>query len=170
MLCRKCNKREATVHIKQSLNGKINEMMLCSECAEKENVSPFFAYNADSLFSGFFSDSVFGGNYLRAQKKCPTCGMSGSELAKSGKAGCAKCYDVFADELAKIVYGIHGNACHTGSVPGNRAQQIERQRRIDELKKEQQIAISEQNYEKAAELRDEIRKIESGEGDNNGMV
>ena len=51
-------------------------------------------------------------------------------------------------------------------VPGAHAEQIEKQRRLDgikaqieELRKEQQTAIAEQNYEKAAELRDKIKAL-----------
>ena len=170
MLCQKCNKREAVIHVKQSVNGKKTEMMLCRECAELDGVSPFFGMGTDELFSGFFSDSVFGGSSIHEPKKCKNCGMSGAELAKNGRVGCAKCYDVFEQELSKIIYGIHGNAVHTGSVPGNRAKQLEKQKRIDELKKEQQIAINDQNYERAAQIRDKIKQIESEEGGEDGVV
>ncbi|MBQ7333184.1 MAG: UvrB/UvrC motif-containing protein [Clostridia bacterium] len=163
MLCQKCEKKEATVLFKHSVNGKYKEMMLCHECAEKENVTGFFTHGADELFSGFFSDTVFGG-YVPEQKKCPQCGLSYGELARNGRAGCAKCYDVFAPEMEKIVYGIHGNARHAGSAPGNRAEQIKKKSEIEALKKEQQEAVLEQNYERAAELRDKIRELEGGEG------
>lgn len=163
MLCQKCNKNEATVHIKRTVNGVVNEMMLCRECAEGEHATPFFGIGSGELFSGFFNDSIFGGSYIHEQKKCPLCNSTRADLAKSGRAGCAKCYEVFADELANIIYRIHGNARHTGAMPGNHVAQIEKQRKIEGLKNEQQKAIEEQNYEKAAELRDKIRAIEKGE-------
>lgn len=163
MLCQKCGKREAAVHLTHSVNGKYKELMLCHECAEKESVPNFFGFGTDDLFSGFFSDSVFGVGHPSEQKKCPVCGMSARELAKGGRAGCSKCYEVFADEMAKIVYGIHGNARHNGSAPGNRAAEIERRKQIEALKKEQEAAVIEQNYEKAAEIRDKIKELMKGE-------
>jgi len=166
MLCQKCKKNEATVHIRQTVNGVKTELMLCSECADKENKYAFFG---EDLFSGFFSDSILGVRRSEEQKKCDGCGMTRRELASSGRAGCAKCYEVFAAELDKIIYGIHGNARHTGALPGGHAEHMEKQKRLDNLKKEieslkkeQQQAVSEQNYEKAAELRDRIRALENG--------
>ena len=166
MLCQKCKNNEATVHIRQTVNGVKTELMLCSECADKENKYSFFA---DDLFSGFFSDSILGVRRAEEQKKCDGCAMTRRELASSGRAGCAKCYEVFAAELDKIIYGIHGNARHNGSLPGGHAEHMEKQKKLDalkkeieSLKKEQQMAVSEQNYEKAAELRDRIRALENG--------
>ena len=162
MLCQKCGKREATVHIKHSVNGNYKEMMLCGECAEAQSLTGFFNHGAEDLFSGFFGNTVFGG-YASEQKKCPACGQTQRELARSGRAGCAKCYEVFAPEIDKIVYGIHGNARHAGSAPGNRAEQLKLKNEIEALKKEQETAVLEQNYEKAAELRDKIKELEKGE-------
>jgi protein arginine kinase activator len=163
MLCQRCKKNEATVHFKQTVNGVKSEMLLCSQCAGGEGKYPFFQ---DDLFSGFFSDSILGMRRAEDQKKCPACGLTRRELASSGRAGCAKCYEFFAPELDKIIYGIHGNARHNGSVPGTHAERIEKQKQIDAIKdqiealrKEQQEAIAEQNYEKAAELRDKIKAL-----------
>jgi len=161
MLCQKCQKNNATVHVKQTVNGVKTEMLLCSECAEKENIGSFFP--SDNLFSGFFSDSIFGGEYLKEQKKCPLCGSTRSDLAKTGRAGCAKCYEVFEEELKKMIYGIHGNAVHTGAVPGKHLADIEKRKEIEQLKKEQQQAVLEQNYEQAAVIRDKIKELEKSD-------
>jgi protein arginine kinase activator len=83
------------------------------------------------------------------------------ELIKSGRPGCAKCYEIFESELDKIITGIHGSARYSGALPGKNAAGAERRKRIEELKKEQQIAINEQNYERAAEIRDEIKALEA---------
>ncbi len=163
MLCQKCQKNNATVHVKQTVNGVKTEMLLCSECAEKENLGSFFP--SDNLFSGFFSDSIFGGEYLKEQKKCSLCGSTRRDLADKGRAGCAKCYEVFADELKNIIYGIHGNAVHTGSVPGKHLENIEKRKEIERLKKEQQQAVLEQNFEQAAVLRDKIKELEKADGE-----
>lgn len=160
MLCEKCKKREATVHISSTVNGIKSEQRLCAECAEKENGYSFFSLGADNLFSGFFGDSVFGTPSVSEQKRCTFCGQTKRELAKSGRAGCAKCYEVFGDELERMIHGIHGSARYNGTLPGKHAESAEKRKKIDELKKQQQIAIAEQNYERAAVLRDEIRALE----------
>ena len=160
MLCQKCQKNQATVSIKQIIDGNSSEMQLCAECAEKENLTSFFIPTADKLFSGFFSDSIFGGNFITEKKVCPLCGSTRSDLASTGRAGCAKCYEVFKDELDKIIYSIHGNARHNALRPGKHLAEAKKQSEIKKLKLEQQKAVEEQNYEKAAEIRDKIRNIE----------
>lgn len=165
MLCQRCHKNPASVHIKQVINGNITEAELCSECASKENLGGFFSSKTSDLFSGFFSDSIFGGDYIKEQKTCPVCKTTRSDLAASGRPGCAKCYEVFEDELKKIIYGIHGNAIHSSARPGKHTERLKKNREIEALKAEQKQAVAEQNYEKAAELRDKIRDLEKGEED-----
>lgn len=162
MLCSKCGKREATVYISQTVNGVKNEIRLCSQCAEAQGGYSMFNMT-DNPFSGFFGESIFSSPARNEQKKCSFCGQSARELAKSGRAGCAKCYEVFEAELGKMIHGIHGGAVHSGSLPGKHAEDVKKQKRISELREEQRQAIAEQNYERAAELRDMIKKIEDGE-------
>lgn len=165
MLCTRCKKRDATVYISQTVNGVKSEIRLCSECAKSEDGYTNIA--ADSLFSGIFSDGLFNAAFGTpkrvADKQCPLCKMTGRELASSGRVGCAKCYEVFNTELDSIVSGIHGGARHKGTPPEKSAADIEKARLIDKYKKEQQEAIAEQNYERAAELRDMIKALEEGE-------
>ncbi len=163
MLCQRCHKRNASVHIKQVINGKITEADLCSECSSKENLGSFFSTKTSDLFSGFFSDSIFGGDLIKEEKTCPVCKTTRSDLASSGRAGCAKCYEVFEDELKKIIYGIHGNAVHSETRPGKHSERLQKSREIEALRLEQKQAVAEQNYERAAEIRDRIKALEDGE-------
>lgn len=166
MLCNKCGKKEATVYVSQTVDGIKSEMRLCSECAQDNGYSGISFVN-DGLFSGLFSDGLFSAAFGTPkkveQKKCPLCSMTSRELASSGRAGCAKCYEVFDSELDRIVNGIHGGAKHKAASPKKSAEDIEKAKKIAEYKKEQQSAIAEQNYERAAELRDLIKELENGE-------
>ncbi len=161
MLCQKCHKKNATVLIKQVVNGKITEAALCSECAEKDEIGDFFNSKTSNLFSDIWSDSIFGSEAVKPQKICPVCKTTRKDLAASGRAGCAKCYEVFEDDLKKIIYGIHGNAVHSASRPGKHEERLKKSREIEALKLEQNKAVEEQNYEKAAEIRDKIRALEN---------
>ena len=61
-------------------------------------------------------------NALRGStvKACTLCGSTWRDLRESGKVGCAKCYDVFRDELESTVQSIHGRAAHVGRHPADR--------------------------------------------------
>ena len=49
--------------------------------------------------------------------KCDLCGYTFSDIIRSGKAGCARCYDTFRDEFANTILQIHGKINHVGRKP-----------------------------------------------------
>lgn len=159
MICQKCGKQQATVHLKQVVNGVMHEEYLCSSCANGESsfFTDSFDMGADSLFEALFS----GGRHTAQTVKtvCPLCGATLRDVQKSGKAGCAKCYEVFAGELKNAAYRIHGGVQHVGRAPGNHREEMERQAKLEQLKERQAKAIEEQDFELAAKLRDEIREL-----------
>jgi len=179
MICNKCGKNNAEFYYKQTINGQTSEYALCTKCAEelknqgKLNIklpSLFDDYSIGSGDNGLFGLSeLFGLPYgtqktrHTEKKKCTLCASTFDELVKSGKVGCAKCYEVFEEELKKMIYGIHGNAVHTGAVPGKHLADIEKRKEIEQLKKEQQQAVLEQNYEQAAVIRDKIKELEKSD-------
>jgi hypothetical protein len=120
-----------------------------------------FSELQDHFFSGFFG--LPSQKALHGEKKCPVCNASYHEIASSGKVGCAQCYDTFAEELSRSIQSIHGTTSHTGAIPSRQRAKQERTQVIARLKKELQDAISREDYESAARLRDEIRGMEQNE-------
>ena len=173
MLCEKCKKRTATVFYNENINGKTRAYSLCGECAAKlrekgdlqditSMMSSFadpFAAMQDELFGGFFGIPAV--KPLAAQKKCPFCDSTYSDIAKNGKVGCPECYSTFRDELSRTLRSIHGTTSHTGSVPSRHRAKQERTRKLDKLRADLNAAIADENYERAAALRDEIRRLQS---------
>ena len=109
----------------------------------------------------------------RAEKKrCTLCSSTFDDLVKSGRVGCSECYKVFADELRNSIESIHGKAVYVGrNIPKEKNENAEvipetKEDKIAVLKKELEKAISEQEFEKAAELRDRIKEIEKSAEDN----
>ncbi len=162
MKCQKCNVNNATTHIKTVLNGELKEFDLCSECAQKMGYTSLFG-SMESDFSNFLGS--FFGNVLPARTqatRCDFCGSSYSEIAKSGHVGCAKCYEIFADQLYPSINRIHGNTTHCGKNSNQKAKtEPTREEKIKKLKSELEKAIAEQNFEYAAELRDKIKEMEA---------
>ena len=174
MLCQHCHKNEATARVKTIVNGEYAEYRLCSECArELGYVSAFSDFSAD--LSGMLSS--FLGAALPARTgatRCPTCGAALSDIKKSGKVGCADCYELFLSELTPTIRSIHGNTVHTGKHPVIEYSETasksadkpaekpreDKKASADRLKAELKKAIDEENFERAAELRDEIRELE----------
>lgn len=167
MLCEKCGKNTATVYMKQNINGNLTESRLCQSCAEElysHSGTPLMNLLKSDIESNFFNLLNFGKtpHALRSpaeKRSCPMCGLSFSDIAKSGKAGCGECYETFKGEFTPNVKRIHGTADHTGKIPKNRSAKISAKRKIEELQARQKKMIEDQNFEEAAKIRDEINQI-----------
>ena len=59
-----------------------------------------------------------------------------------------------------LIQRIHGNSCHTGKVPVRGEAKLAGKQRIVQLRQELQQAVLEEQFERAAELRDQIRSLE----------
>jgi protein arginine kinase activator len=109
---------------------------------------------------------------LQAQKACPSCGATMSEISKTGKVGCAACYQTFREELRPSLQRIHGSVRYAGAQPGEPAQAaaespppVGAQPAGNILARKKELlarAIAEERYEDAIVVRDEIRKLEEG--------
>ncbi|MBQ3706923.1 MAG: UvrB/UvrC motif-containing protein [Clostridia bacterium] len=185
MLCEKCKKNEATYYFHENVNGRERTFRLCDDCAaamqEKGELPEIGTDRFFEDFDSFFEDSIFAnpfrtvGNLLggffggdraltsgergkKEEKKCPGCGTTLREFAQRG-AGCPKCYETFEAELAPTVSRAHGGSEHTGRVPLKYRDRIERKHRIEALEAERAEAVKNENYERAAEIRDELKAL-----------
>jgi protein arginine kinase activator len=172
MICEKCNKNTANVHLKNDINGEVSENHLCSACAEALYGQTFMGLPGGGEFKSDFFNAFKLGKFTplagaaAKNNKCPMCGLSFSDIAQSGKAGCGKCYAAFKGELEPSVMRIHGTARHTGKIPKNMSARLTAKRKIEELGTKLKKMVADQNFEEAAKLRDEINKIKSeSEGD-----
>lgn len=185
MLCEKCKKRTATVFYNENMNGKMRSFSLCGECAAKlrekgdlqditSMVNSFadpFSASQVNLFNGFFGIPII--KSIPEEQKCPTCGFTYTRIAKSGGVGCPDCYTTFQQELTGTIQSLQGSMMHNGSLPSRHRAKQELAEQLKKLKEQLQDTIRQEDYEQAAALRDEIRKLESGnekEEKNDGMV
>ncbi len=167
MLCDKCGKKSATVHIKQVINGKQTEQHLCTDCADGAadlQMPGFGSLDLQKLFWGTPAADV------RRPKICPGCGISWAEAAKGGRLGCARCYAAFADELRPQVAQMHGGKRHIGKVKMlNPTAQVLLQDSALANKNYERLALQKQlgelvdleKFEEAAAVRDKIRSLEA---------
>jgi protein arginine kinase activator len=168
MLCQNCGKNDAVTHIKQIINGEMDEVHLCRDCARHLGYDDIFS-GFDFDFGGFFGSllgDMISPRLIGETERCEKCGCSFNDILRSGKAGCSECYTKFYDKLIPSIKRIHGQASHTGKV-GSGAVRREKTEsageKIEQLRAEMNQAVSVQNFEKAALLRDEIKALEGGE-------
>lgn len=169
-VCQSCQKKPAVFYYEQIINGKKSNCALCADCAKewrnshKKQEDNYFQATDFSPFSGI--DALFGSLFAPSgiqhyeSKRCPLCNATFADLKRSGKAGCAVCYETFADELAPTVRSIHGTQKHTGRTPASLGDKNKKERRLAELREALRRAVEAQEYEQAVNLRDEIRALE----------
>lgn len=170
MECQECHQRPASLHFTKIVNGKKTEIHLCEKCAkEKGDFYPGTnSFSIHNLLSGLFdfeypvSDATAGSLGAQQQLQCPKCGMTYREFGEVGKFGCEQCYDTFRSRLEPILKRVHGgNTTHAGKVPKRIGSSIKIKRQIDQLKQELKRLVEQEEFEKAAEIRDRIRSLEN---------
>lgn len=167
MLCDHCGKNEATTTLKQLVNGQTSVQHLCSDCAEKLQITDFFAnpfFNTTSLFSSLLNQRE-NKNTVNEAKRCAKCGTTLRDILSTGNLGCSACVGEFYQELLPTIRRIHGNAVHNGKVPQTASVEIKTKRQIETLEAEIKKEVALQNFERAAELRDEINRLKGAGSD-----
>lgn len=186
MICDRCHKREATVHLTQVVNGHRSEQYLCRECAEKENVIGMDRgfINRDFFrdpFQDFFSNNDWFGPLMGHERgrrlnslSCPQCGTTYADFEKTGKLGCPSCYEAFREKLRPLFKEVNGTNLHTGKKPDTPAADSKpaedkpeekketESAEVTELRNKLNEAIKNEEYEKAAEIRDKIKALKGG--------
>ncbi len=152
MLCQICKQNNAVTFI-QKRDGRRNEMMpICAACAEKLQYTDW-----SDLLEYFLNTS-------RQTVTCPLCGTTADEISKTGLVGCSQCYVVFDRMLRPSIERIHGKTVYRGKVPAVIVNNLpEEKTAVEQLKEKLKIAVLNEDYESAALLRDQIRKIQREE-------
>ena len=165
MLCDKCGKNTATTHIKQIINGVVAERNLCSSCAAKEGYGKFSHGSLADMLSSMFGDISYLGSSAETLH-CPVCGSTFSDIAETGKVGCAECYKTFYSSLLPYLKRVHGTVKHIGKIPNSAPLAVTPQEEtVETLRMELNRLVSEERFEEAAVVRDKIKKLEEKENE-----
>lgn len=171
MICQECQQRPATLHFTKIVNGEKTELHFCEHCAQEKgelfllNHSPGFSINnlLASIFnmSPSFQQASSGAFQANDLLQCQKCGLTFQQFLKIGKFGCADCYDTFKNQLNPLLKRLHGgNWNHSGKIPQRTGGTYHLRKKIESLKETLQTLIAREEFEKAAEIRDEIRNYE----------
>ena len=144
MKCQNCNERQATVHYTETVNGVTKSMDICEVCAAKlQGATGFFPFFAEAFAPQETSVAT-----------CPTCGATLDFFKRYNKFSCPDCYNAFAPATDRILKQIHKTNRHKKEIPAQSSE-------LQNLAAKLENAISTENYEEAAKLRDEIKKIKA---------
>lgn len=164
MLCQNCKRNDARVHVKRIVSGESAEIHLCTACATALGLSDSAASFSPvrDIFGNIFSSSEnkTSGRLMR----CETCGFSFEDISETGRPGCPDCYRVFLRKLRPALGKLHGRAVYKGKIPSAVSVSAKKEEKIEMLKKQLTEAVEAQQFEQAAVLRDEIKRLSEKEG------
>lgn len=185
MRCERCE-REATIHEVIIHKGEKRERHLCEQCAGKAGLSADPHLPIAQLISGFMLGpnnpkpavgKPVAPPTARTVARCAGCGTTYAAFKESGLLGCPACYDAFCERLGPLIERAHEGACHhVGKFPrralrdcrslGDRdrvevllGSAREREERLESLRKALAKAVRDEDYERAAMLRDELNRV-----------
>jgi len=143
--------------------GQVKTTHLCPVCAAKRKKPPAPPTMSDFM-SAFYDDQD------AETMVCTNCGWTLQDFRSTGRLGCAHCYQVFEPAIMPILKGVHMNVAHKGKRPGQRVKvqtkgmpkKDDAQQKVSALQRELKVAVSTENFEEAARLRDEIAMLCAG--------
>lgn len=168
MQCQRCHKKKAAVIYRESVNGRVKALQLCGDCAEAleqagelEEMGTVLSRRPSPLLSDEECAAPLPLSPEGVDKACPRCGGVFSEMAERGRLGCPACYAAFCAELTLPLRALHGRVSHEGRVSAGYRARKETERRVSLLREQLTAAVGAEEYERAAALRDEIRRLEA---------
>ena len=181
MICDNCGKNEVEVLIKQVMNQEIRNLNLCRSCAEE------LGFTSPVMPSITISFSMADGSQKKRKirkplprKKetlsdslsCSACDTKFSAFREEGLLGCPKCYEEFRSPLGAFLQKTQGSESHwiasdifkdIGLVSGKGEFEPDDEagnaEDITRLRLEMYEAVAREDYERAAELRDQLAPL-----------
>jgi len=150
------------VHLTQIVNNQMSTHRLCEKCAAEkglESVPEPVNFPLTDFLAQMGKDTISGAD--AADTSCSFCGLTFADFRESGRLGCPHCYETYGPHLQKLLRRVHGGTQHVGKVylpPDPSSSELER--RLDGLRRKLHRAVESEDFERAAELRDEIRSLE----------
>lgn len=188
MKCDFCDNK-AKVFFTQVVNGTMKKVALCDACAEERGVTdPESLLMSEQLLAPPTPDEVdlpppetlqeimgqaakVGAEVPNAlptfavtgAERCPSCDFTLETYQKVGRLGCPDCYQTYRGLLSKRLGKIHRGHVHKGRVPKGMVEQERLKSLLKDLAEKLEAAIEQEDYEAAADLRDQISQIEKQE-------
>lgn len=161
MLCDSCRERDAVVHLTQIVANAVTQLHLCEKCAAERGVETTVSAPKHPL-----------GEFLQAVQqqlvpttvdagRCPFCNSTMRDFRQTGRWGCARCYTTFEASMRDLLRRVHGSSRHVGrGYEPPRTETMARASELGALREALRRAIDQEQFERAAELRDRIRVLE----------
>ena len=161
MICDICGNDNAIMHIRQIMNGKHDmSLNLCESCAVKNG---FQIGQENSIHIPSLLEKLK--NYKKGLSQedmnvvCHNCNTTLAEVKRHGTVGCSQCYEYFDEYLSTYFRSPGENRQKGGRARGPVREVISQAEYRKALEKKLEQAVSIEDYESAAVLRDKIKAL-----------
>ena len=141
MKCERCGRKEATFYYQSNINGRVTQVHLCPDCAAE------LGY-ADRLYQSFRPSRR---SFFDPFSLLEDFGMLSNRMTE---------FPAPLEEAARAAAGIEDTVdTPAGLVGRDEAVQLQKERERNALENQLKAAVDSENYEEAARLRDELKKL-----------
>ena len=163
MICQNCEAHPATFQIVEKDGDNLVCLFLCEDCA-------FCMGLTSEMNTGQVPGTEISVNPIPEVKLlsykddndpvCPHCGLAFTKYLQTGQKGCVHCLETYQSALDQIVWHLYNttnnHAVKQKLLMFNSNDLVER---IKKLETALSIAVAVEDFEKAAEIRDELNMI-----------
>jgi|WetSurMetagenome_2_1015567.scaffolds.fasta_scaffold116533_2 protein arginine kinase activator len=153
-MCDDCGLFPAEVHLTQIVERKSESLYLCTECAKKRDIH----------FAGEIPETPADPFESAENRECPKCRTILSDFRGNGRVGCPDCYRAFNNEIELLIKQVHGATDYMGKKYRSAITCTTDKVELSKLRKALESAVKDENFERAAALRDAIHNLNSKEG------
>jgi protein arginine kinase activator len=170
MKCELCGKNESQLKIQQFIGSEMTELNICEVCAEERGI-----ISSENGFNMSLSELLTvlvdtKGTKDRNKEKpvCLNCGTASSDIRRSGRVGCQDCYSAFRKEIIHALKSKSIRPKHRGKYPSR--VQVYKSFFVDRelLRQKLNQAVRQEEYEKAAVIRDRLNELDNFSGNSRG--
>ena len=154
MKCENCGKNEVAFVYQSNVNGHVTEKHLCADCAEKLGYTQKLAAHSQRMMQGLFGGGLFEDFFT----PFPSLLGRGMRMLEDP-------FDDFFADMPALGAPAEAEQQQPRKTQDTLLEQeeqnkISKERQLNALRMEMQSAVSQENFERAAELRDQIHALE----------
>jgi protein arginine kinase activator len=179
MNCDYCGTIRATVKFTSVDEKGIHHLNLCRGCAEKSGIPipgetavpspPQHKTTTEDILIEQFAKIL--DHKVIPNKVCPACSLTLTEFTENGLLGCVECYEAFQEELKPFIHKSFTESVYSGQLRPQsegkkdsskrlaRNVELSLEHQLELMQLELELAVQEENYEKAAQLRDKVQEL-----------
>ena len=151
MKCENCGKNEVTFMYQSNINGRVTEKHLCSECAEKLVYTQKIAAHSQRMMQNFFGGGFFDDFF----SPMPSLMGRMNRMLEDP-------FDDFFSDMPALGAAKEEPQQKQDDLVGQEDQNwFAYQRKMNALRMEMKKAVHQENFERAAQLRDQIHQLEA---------